>query len=123
MNVLRGDAPICAHLLEFCSLKDLCAYGYDKNGNTIGTVQRIPKPERLKWEINTDLQVLHYSILCARGNRMPVAMNCLNCQKYIFKTSTTDAFITLLIIFLSFMLKNPFSYLDTLYLYALILEG
>ena len=53
----RGDAAITAHLLEYLIVSDFCKQGYDKDGNAIGEVSFVPKPERLKWSIDRELQV------------------------------------------------------------------
>ncbi|VBB32584.1 unnamed protein product, partial [Acanthocheilonema viteae] len=50
-----GDAAVVAHLMEFCAIKTICEYNYDENGNTYGTVESIPKYDRLQWDITPEL--------------------------------------------------------------------
>ncbi|XP_022253543.1 carnitine O-palmitoyltransferase 1, muscle isoform-like [Limulus polyphemus] len=47
-----ADAPILAHLWEFCLAKDFVSLGYTKEGNTVGELTHdLPNPARLKWDI------------------------------------------------------------------------
>lgn len=47
-----ADAPILAHLWEFCLAKDFFSLGYTKEGNTVGELtHELPRPSRLKWDI------------------------------------------------------------------------
>ncbi|VDM08500.1 unnamed protein product [Wuchereria bancrofti] len=50
-----GDAAVVAHLMEFCAIKTVCEYNYDENGNTRGQVESIPKYDRLRWHITSEL--------------------------------------------------------------------
>ncbi|XP_076363442.1 carnitine O-palmitoyltransferase 1, liver isoform-like isoform X2 [Tachypleus tridentatus] len=49
-----ADAPILAHLWEFCLAKDFFSLGYTKEGNTVGELtHELPRPSRLKWDISS----------------------------------------------------------------------
>uniref|UniRef100_A0AC34R2U8 Carnitine O-palmitoyltransferase n=1 Tax=Panagrolaimus sp. JU765 TaxID=591449 RepID=A0AC34R2U8_9BILA len=51
-----ADASIISHLMEWVLLNDLIRQGYDSEGNTIGIKESILAPERLKWELDTEVQ-------------------------------------------------------------------
>uniref|UniRef100_A0A914ENB6 carnitine O-palmitoyltransferase n=1 Tax=Acrobeloides nanus TaxID=290746 RepID=A0A914ENB6_9BILA len=51
-----GDAPLIAQLMENFLLKDLILHGYDENGNTRGTPEVCVQPQRLRWELNEEVQ-------------------------------------------------------------------
>lgn len=58
-----GDAAVTAHFMEYVLLKDLCVQGYDDAGNTVGNVEYIVKPERLKWNLGSEVQGIIQSSL------------------------------------------------------------
>jgi len=51
-----GDAAVTAHFVEFVLLRDLFTQGYEENGNTRGKAVVSVQPERLKWDLNADVQ-------------------------------------------------------------------
>lgn len=42
---------------------DLFHQGYDKDGNALGGVVQIPKPERLRWNLQNEIHVNFYDFL------------------------------------------------------------
>jgi hypothetical protein len=52
-----GDAAVTAHFMEYVLLKDYCVRGYDEKGNCTGEVETVCHPERLKWNLEADVQV------------------------------------------------------------------
>jgi len=51
-----GDAAITAHFVEYVLLKDYCVRGYKENGDCTGEVESIVHPERLKWQIDEEIE-------------------------------------------------------------------
>lgn len=51
-----ADAAATAHCIEYIMLMDLIRQGYDKDGNTIGSKECVMAPERLKWQLDDDVQ-------------------------------------------------------------------
>uniref|UniRef100_A0A1I7RPW4 carnitine O-palmitoyltransferase n=2 Tax=Bursaphelenchus xylophilus TaxID=6326 RepID=A0A1I7RPW4_BURXY len=51
-----GDAAVTAHFMEYVLLKDYCVRGYDEKGNCTGIVETICHPERLKWNIEPEVE-------------------------------------------------------------------
>lgn len=57
-SLCRGDAAIMAHFMEYCLITDLCQQGYDDKGNTFGTPVQSSRPERLRWNLGDEVQVI-----------------------------------------------------------------
>ena len=51
-----ADAAVTAHSMEYILLNDLFRQGYDKDGNTVGIKDCILAPERLKWQLDDEVQ-------------------------------------------------------------------
>jgi len=51
-----GDAAITAHFVEYVLLKDYCVRGYKENGDCTGEVENRVHPERLKWQIDEEIE-------------------------------------------------------------------
>uniref|UniRef100_A0A7E4VSQ6 carnitine O-palmitoyltransferase n=1 Tax=Panagrellus redivivus TaxID=6233 RepID=A0A7E4VSQ6_PANRE len=51
-----ADAAVTAHAVEYVLLNDLIRQGYDAEGNTIGTKETVLAPERLKWNLDSEVQ-------------------------------------------------------------------
>lgn len=60
-----ADAPVAGHCWEFCIYTDHAKLGYDEDGNTKGynefnakelSIKELPRPIRLKWDINDECQ-------------------------------------------------------------------
>ncbi|KAI6242849.1 hypothetical protein M3Y99_00193400 [Aphelenchoides fujianensis] len=51
-----ADASVVAHMMEYILLKDYCVRGYDEKGNCTGTAETVCHPERLKWNLEADVQ-------------------------------------------------------------------
>ncbi|VDD93929.1 unnamed protein product [Enterobius vermicularis] len=110
-----GDAAITAHLLEYLIVSDFCKQGYDKDGNAIGEVSFVPKPERLKWSIDRELQgVIQNSLVTAKNLIDDVEMSILVWTEFgkgqikRMKLSPDMAFLSYILpqIFFSLRLKN-----------------
>jgi hypothetical protein len=51
-----GDAAITSHFMEYVLLKDYCVRGYDEKGNCTGEVETVCHAERLKWNLDEEVQ-------------------------------------------------------------------
>lgn len=45
--------------MEYTLLKDYCVRGYDEKGDCTGEVESVCHPERLKWNLDEDVQVCY----------------------------------------------------------------
>ncbi|XP_013780148.1 carnitine O-palmitoyltransferase 1, liver isoform-like [Limulus polyphemus] len=63
-----ADAPIMAHLWEFCLSEDFINLGYTKEGNALGELTvELPTPVRLKWDISQDcIDIIESCAISAR---------------------------------------------------------
>lgn len=50
--------------MEYTLLKDYCVRGYDEKGNCTGEVESVCHPERLKWNLDEDVQVCYTRVPC-----------------------------------------------------------